>query len=384
MKIVGFIPAKGSSTRTPAKNMQKVLGVPLFLWAANNLNKVLDKQDIYIDSDSEEILAIAKKHGFNTIKRPVELATNATDGNQLLQWQAKNVDADIYIQHLPPMIFLRESTIRNGLDFVVNKGCSSAFAVMKEQLYLWTENGPTYDLNNLPNSFTLPTTIVETMGFYVTTKEHLKRTGLRIDANSAMIQIDKFEAIDIDYPEDLEFARAVAKGLNMDSEYTQGIYTFYRDCRIKLIVLDVDGVMTDGGMYYSEQGDEFKKFNTKDGMAIKRAIKEGYKIAFLSSGQNTNLIHNRAKLLGVEYVYAGYENKKQILHNWLQELNISFEEVAYIGDDINDIDVMIECRLKACPNDAIPKVKNVVDIILQNKGGNACVREFIDTYILGE
>lgn len=66
MKIVGFIPAKGSSTRTPAKNMQKVLGVPLFLWAANNLNKVLDKQDIYIDSDSEEILAIAKKHGFNT------------------------------------------------------------------------------------------------------------------------------------------------------------------------------------------------------------------------------------------------------------------------------------------------------------------------------
>ena len=106
MKIVGFIPAKGSSTRTPAKNMQKVLGVPLFLWAANNLNKVLDKQDIYIDSDSEEILAIAKKHGFNTIKRPIELATNATDGNQLLQWQAKNVDADIYIQHLPPMIFL--------------------------------------------------------------------------------------------------------------------------------------------------------------------------------------------------------------------------------------------------------------------------------------
>ena len=151
---------------------------------------------------------------------------------------------------------------------------------------------------------------------------------------------------------------------------------------IKFLVLDVDGVLTDGGMYYSNSGDEFKKFNTKDGMGIKLAIAKGIKVGFLSNGKNDTLIKNRASLLGVEYVYVGLDNKLNILNQWMKELNLSYENVAYMGDDINDIEIMNHLNYSACPNDAVDQVKAVAKYMTDLKGGEGCVREFIDGYIL--
>ena len=116
-KIIGFIPARGGSSRVPKKNLKNIAGVPLFLRACYNLNQVLDKKDIVVDSDDVEILTMAESHGFSILKRPGELATNATDGNSFFRWETSNYpDADIYIQHLPPMPFLSKETIEKGLN----------------------------------------------------------------------------------------------------------------------------------------------------------------------------------------------------------------------------------------------------------------------------
>ncbi len=152
--------------------------------------------------------------------------------------------------------------------------------------------------------------------------------------------------------------------------------------KIKFLVLDVDGVLTDGGMYYSNSGDEFKKFNTKDGMGIKLMIAKGVKVGFLSNGKNDILINNRAKTLGVEYVYVGFEKKLTILNQWLQELNLAYENMAYIGDDVNDIEIMQNVHFTGCPCDAVAEVKGVAKYILDAKGGEGCVREFIDEHLL--
>lgn len=150
---------------------------------------------------------------------------------------------------------------------------------------------------------------------------------------------------------------------------------------IKFLVLDVDGVLTDGGMYYSESGDEFKKFNAKDGLAIRRLTKSGIPVGIISHGILTKLINKRAELLGIKYVYVGMGVKKlDILTNWCKELKIDLHDVAYIGDDINDIEVLQAVGVSACPFDAVLKVKDIAHHILQNNGGNACVREFIDEY----
>lgn len=152
--------------------------------------------------------------------------------------------------------------------------------------------------------------------------------------------------------------------------------------RIKFLVLDVDGVMTDGGMYYTEHGDEFKKFNTKDGMAIKEARKAGLRVAFLSNGSTKFIIQNRAKTLNVSLVYVGSEPKLNVLKKWCEELGFSLDQVAYIGDDINDLEVMANVGYTACPADAVSAVKDAAQVVLTRKGGDACVREFVDEHLI--
>jgi N-acylneuraminate cytidylyltransferase len=382
MKVAGVIPAKGTSTRVPSKNLQQVLGVPLFLWAANNLARVLPKTDIYVDSESPEIRSLAERAGFCSIARPADLATNATDGNQLMLWQASQVDADVLVQHLPPMIFLRESTLRQGLSRIA-EGDDSVFGTAEEALYLWTEAGPSYDLLHVPNSFTLPKTLIETMGLYMTRKACLESSRVRISGKTSRLQLDHYEQIDIDTPHDLEFARTVARGLGPDTDYTRGIATLLPvvQAPIRLIVLDVDGTLTDGGMYYATDGSEMKRFHTRDGRAILRARAAGIKVAFLSAGLNGDAVRLRAKALGVDLVYVGTGPKAPVLEGWMRELGLDAPSVAFIGDDTNDLEAMRLTGVRACPSDADPAVQREVEWVLSTQGGQGCVREFIDRFV---
>lgn len=149
---------------------------------------------------------------------------------------------------------------------------------------------------------------------------------------------------------------------------------------IKFIVFDIDGVLTDGGMYYTEKGDQFKKFDTKDGLMIKRLSKSGMKLGFLSNGLNSKLIKSRADLLGVHKVYVGTKEKLSVLDEWVKTLRISYKNVAYIGDDLNDMAVIKKVGFSACPANAADAVKKEVDVILSKNGGEACVREWLDGY----
>lgn len=151
--------------------------------------------------------------------------------------------------------------------------------------------------------------------------------------------------------------------------------------KIKFLVLDVDGTLTDGGMYFDSSGDEIKKFNAKDGRGMINAIKAGVPVALLSSGLNKPLLEKRADMLGIKHVFANEADKLTVLKKWCKELNISLEETAFIGDDINDLTVMKQVGVAACPCDAVIEIRNVAHIVLTKKGGEGCVREFIDNYI---
>ena len=151
---------------------------------------------------------------------------------------------------------------------------------------------------------------------------------------------------------------------------------------IKLLILDVDGTMTDGGMYFTENGDQLKKYNTKDGMAIRNLTKKDFQVGIISHGHKTKVVQDRADLLGIQNTYVGREDKTGILKEWCKSLNIEMSQVAYIGDDINDTKIMKEVGLSACPSDAVKSIKKIADVVLLRKGGHACVREFIDEFIL--
>ncbi|MCE2712181.1 MAG: HAD-IIIA family hydrolase [Cryomorphaceae bacterium] len=152
--------------------------------------------------------------------------------------------------------------------------------------------------------------------------------------------------------------------------------------KIKLLVLDVDGVMTDAGMYYTENGDQIKKYNAKDGMAIQHLVKSGFQLAIISSGYKAEMVKTRAELLGIQFCYVGREPKLDILQKHCEELGLKLENVAIIGDDINDLEVFRKVGFTACPSDAVLVIKSHSDVILSKKGGEGCVREFVDAYLL--
>lgn len=160
----------------------------------------------------------------------------------------------------------------------------------------------------------------------------------------------------------------------------------YKDAldKIKLLVLDVDGVMTDGGMYFGEGGEEMKKFNTKDGMAIIHLTKNNFQVAIISSGFKGEAVKRRADMLGIQYCTVNREPKKDRLLTLCEKLNLNLENVAMIGDDINDLEVMKLIGATICPSDAVQAIKDIALITLETKGGYGCVREFIDNYLLDE
>ena len=154
---------------------------------------------------------------------------------------------------------------------------------------------------------------------------------------------------------------------------------------IKLVVFDFDGVFTDGKCYFDSNNNILKYYNIKDGMAI-GSLKKNYIKCGLISSYNTKkniILYEKENLeiidhLKFDYKFVGVGSKLLILNEWMKELNISYDEIAYIGDDINDIEILERVKFSACPNDASIECKDIVDYVCKNKGGEACVREFAD------
>ena len=130
---------------------------------------------------------------------------------------------------------------------------------------------------------------------------------------------------------------------------------------IKLIGTDVDGTLTDGGMYYTADGDVMKRFHVHDGMGLKMCQAKGIKAAILTS-ENTPIVAKRGEKLKLDYVFQGMKCKLEIITKLCEELGIGLENVAYIGDDINDFDILSAVGLRACPANAVDKIKNITDI----------------------
>lgn len=150
--------------------------------------------------------------------------------------------------------------------------------------------------------------------------------------------------------------------------------------KIKMIILDVDGVLTDGGMIYNSDGSETKKFNVKDGMAIKHSQLQGVEFGIISAAARSEVVQKRAEVLGIKNLYVGNHPKIEVLQVWMKERDLQFENIAYIGDDVNDIEILKNVGFSACPSDAITDVKHLVNVVLQTPGGKGCVREMIDNY----
>ena len=177
--------------------------------------------------------------------------------------------------------------------------------------------------------------------------------------------------MEIDEPEDWVIAESIMKNnilkkSNLDFS------------SIKIFLSDVDGVMTDAGMYYTDNGDEFKKFCTYDGMGMKILQKSGIKVGILTS-EDIDLNRRRANKLKLDFDFHGAKDKLKIVEDLCARENITLNEVAYIGDDVNCFELLSNVGFAACPVNAVNKIKSIPNIIhLQKNGGEGVVREFVE------
>ena len=147
--------------------------------------------------------------------------------------------------------------------------------------------------------------------------------------------------------------------------------------RVRMLAMDVDGVLTDGGMYYSETGDELKKFNTRDGMGIKMLQFAGIVTAFITK-EKTAIVERRGRKLAVPEIHQAADDKLSVLTRVIEKYGLSLDEVAYIGDDVNDLQTLLAVGFSAAPADAMPSVLRVVHYVCKKRGGEGAVREVGD------
>lgn len=150
--------------------------------------------------------------------------------------------------------------------------------------------------------------------------------------------------------------------------------------KIKMLVMDVDGTLTDGTIYISPSGETMKAFNVKDGYGIVQARKQGV-IPVIITGRKSQIVEERAKELKINELYQGIEDKLTKLKEVAKKYDVSPEEIAYIGDDLNDYECMGYCGMSGCPRDAVAEIKRNVMYVCKLDGGRGAVREFISQFL---
>ena len=145
----------------------------------------------------------------------------------------------------------------------------------------------------------------------------------------------------------------------------------------KLVLTDIDGVWTDGGMYYDQTGNEWKKFHTYDSAGVLICHRHNVPVAIIS-GEDTEIVKRRAEKLKIDYVFLGVENKLETARQLCKQLDIQLEDSAFIGDDLNDLELLKVVGTSGAPSSAVQQVLGLVDIRTEKKGGEGAFREFVE------
>jgi regulator of RNase E activity RraA/CMP-N-acetylneuraminic acid synthetase len=224
MKIVAFVPAKGSSERISNKNLTILDGEHLFKRKLRQLLACPLIDEVYLDTDSDEIAALASDLPSHRLHRPPHLATNQTDGHEMFAWECSNVQADIYIQALCTAPFIDTETIERAIKKLLETpDADSLVAVTREKQYLWLEGSPIYlQEGHIPNSIDLPTQTIEAMSLYLVRSQKSSPPTKRFGKNPILFEITPQEAVDINWPQDLLLGEAIAAGLRAQENLRLG------------------------------------------------------------------------------------------------------------------------------------------------------------------
>ncbi len=380
-KFVALIPVRGGSKSIPLKNIREIGGKPLVYWVASACALSNNIDMVYVMTDSPIIKQCVESFNMPKVKvigRSAESASDtASTESAMLEFADKYEFENIILaQATSPLI--TPDDIDGGIALFNEPGIDSVLSVVEQKRFNWhyiddkcTKVEPlNYDFMHRPRRQDFTGYLTENGAFYITSKRNLIASGNRISGNIAAFKMSEDTFFEIDEPSDWLIISGLLKARQKQSAIDVVP-------EIKLFLTDCDGCLTDGGMYYDEKDNELKKFNTRDGMGISLLNENGIYTGIIT-GEDTNIVRRRAKKLKMAEVHLGVKNKLEKVIEICNRLNISIKNVAYVGDDINDVAVIEAVGFGCAVADADERAKEKAVYITKTCGGKGAIREVAD------
>lgn len=385
---IAFIPVRGGSKSIPLKNIKPICGKPLVYWTIRAACGCKYIEKVYIATDSDRIRETVEsfKAGADPdiLSKAVVIGRSAKSASDtastefaMLEFAEKyEFDNIVLIQATSPL--LTSEDLDRGFEVFKEDGTDSVLSVVRQKRFHWgvDKDGlahPTnYDVFHRPRRQEFDGYLVENGAFYITSKTDLLRSRNRISGRIRAVEMDEDSFFEIDEPSDWMIIESLMMKRKM-SEQKKSVH------EIKLFLTDCDGCLTDNGMYYSEYGDELKKFNTRDGMGFALLKQRGIMTGIIT-GEEVDLNRRRAEKMRVDILISGCKDKLSAVQKICAEKKISLQNVAYVGDDINDLELLKKVGLSCCPADAVLQVQETVNYVTTAKGGEGVIREIVDNF----
>lgn len=372
MKNIGFIPLRKGSKGIVNKNKRKMVGRPLFTWVLGEaIFSNLDEIIVYTDDESIIEFINKEYHWTNKVKAIIRSEASASDtaSTEIAMIEfCESIDYDFdgfcLLQATSP--FTKSKDINTCLA-KLNNGFDSALTVVNTHRFLWNEKGEALNYNPLkrPRRQDFDGLLIENGAVYAVTKQALKTHKNRIGDKTAVVKMPDDSLLEIDSESDW---------IAIESLLIERQKREKQSKKITHVVLDVDGVFTDGTITYTKDGEHTKSFDMRDGMGLEILRQFDVEVMIMTS-ENSQLVAKRMEKLKLEHVYLGVKDKYTLLKNIVTESNISLSNVAYVGDDVNDLTNICSVGWSLAPNNATDIVKNHADVVLSKNSGAGAIRE---------
>ncbi|CAI2765390.1 acylneuraminate cytidylyltransferase [Flavobacterium collinsii] len=376
MKKIGIIPLRKGSKGIVGKNKKKMVGRLLFSWV---LTEAIfsDLDEIYVFTDDLEIIAFIEKE-YTWTNKVIPLLRNEENASDTSSTESAMLEFSEKINHNYNIICLLQATspltltadINTALARITNESFDSAISVVKTHRFIWNKQGQpmNYDIFNRPRRQDFEGLLIENGAVYCSTKEAFLDKKNRISGKIGLVEMSEDTLIEIDNLSDWNSIETLLIGRQKALKQNQ---------KIEYLVLDVDGVFTDGSVYYDKDGEMAKKFDMRDGMGLEILRQNGVEVVVLTS-ENSKLVEQRMKKLQIKNTFLGVKDKYSFLKHFIKGRNSSFAAVAYVGDDVNDLTNICSCGWSFAPANAVDIVKMNADIVLSHHSGKGAIREVCD------
>lgn len=378
--VVAIIPARGGSKGVPRKNVLPVAGVPLVARAVRAAVEAARVDAVYVTTDDAEIGRVAEAAGATVIERPADLAGDTASSESALLHALDEIERRglqpqtvVFLQATSP--FIPSDAIDRAVDQVAGGAFDSMFSAFETYGFLWGRDAEghahaiNHDASHRPRRQDREPHYLETGAFYVFRAEGFRAAGHRFFGRIGIVEVPESSAIEIDDLEQFRLAGAIAPVI----ESAEAI-------DVDALVTDFDGVHTDDTAIIDAHGGEQVRVSRADGMGVSRLRAAGVPVLILSTEVHA-VVRARAEKLRVE-VSHGVDDKASALRAWADAVGVDLARIAYVGNDVNDIEAMGLVGWPIAVSDAKPEVQRIARVVLSRAGGQGAVREVADRILL--